>query len=141
MMLNLLVIGIFGFLGAITRFWVGTWGIWVYFPVLNATLIINIVGSFLLAVFLGGLMYNEKIPIAIRTGITTGFIGSFTTFSTFMIDIYSLSTVNYLLAITYLILSIILSFIVAVFGYRMSRNLVAIYKKRKRLMNKKRDKD
>jgi len=133
------MIGIFGFLGAITRYWIGTWDIWSYFPILNATLIINIAGSFLLAVFLGGLMYNKKIPIAIQTGITTGFIGSFTTFSTFMIDIYSLSTVNYLLAITYLILSIILSLIVAIFGYRMSRNLVAIYKKRNRLINSKKD--
>lgn len=53
------------------------------FPV--GTLIVNLVGSFLIG-FLWGLMERTSAPPAIRLFMLVGILGSFTTFSTFAFD-------------------------------------------------------
>ena len=88
----MLAVGLAGFFGAITRYLVGGW---VYrllpgtFPF--GTLTVNVLGSLLLgAVFQLG---TERAVLSpeLRIALGTGFLGAFTTFSSF-----SLETVNLL---------------------------------------------
>ncbi len=79
-----LIVGMGGFLGAVARFLVGTWIVnrcGASFP--WATFVINVSGSFLLGLIgtliLGRVLVNPHW----RLGVTVGFIGAYTTFSTF----------------------------------------------------------
>ena len=79
-----LVVGAGGFLGALARFWVGTWINSRYnglFP--WATFVINITGSFILG-FVATLLFNRVLVNPNwRFFVTVGFVGAYTTFSTF----------------------------------------------------------
>jgi fluoride exporter len=79
-------IAIGGMVGAILRFWIG---ILLFNPEAQfpfPTLTINLIGSFLLGWFVvhGSKKVRNKTLVA---GIQTGFLGSFTTFSTFNAEI------------------------------------------------------
>src|SRR3954447_2071252 len=50
------------------------------------TLIVNVVGSFLMGVFAGYFAYRAGIPQHVRLFLTTGILGGFTTFSAFSLD-------------------------------------------------------
>lgn len=79
-----LVVGAGGFLGAIARYLVGTWINSRYsglFP--WATFVINITGSFLLGLMATLLMNRVLINPNWRLFVTIGFVGAYTTFSTF----------------------------------------------------------
>lgn len=49
------------------------------------TLVVNVIGSFLLS-FLSSLGVAGMVPPAVRTAIGTGFLGAMTTFSTFELE-------------------------------------------------------
>jgi fluoride exporter len=78
-------IGIGGFFGAISRYWVSQQlgKLNVKLPI--ATFVVNIVGSFLLGFIIGSHL-SERITVLFGTG----FMGAFTTFSTFKLDIIKL---------------------------------------------------
>jgi fluoride exporter len=83
-MKNVLVVGLGGFLGAITRYGVGLAVARVWsgeFPL--GTFLINVSGSFVLGLF--STLATERLPIgpAWRLLVATGFVGAYTTFSTF----------------------------------------------------------
>jgi CrcB protein len=82
-MLRVLLVGAAGAAGALARYWVGTAVGLRSFP--WATLGINVLGSFLLGVVLGGPGANRWSPTA-TTAIAVGFLGAFTTFSTFAFE-------------------------------------------------------
>ncbi|SHJ93358.1 CrcB protein [Desulforamulus aeronauticus DSM 10349] len=68
----------------------------------------NLMGSFLLSFIAYGSSLKWNLPKKFILAINTGFIGSFTTFSTFSVD--TLQLVNngkYTLAISYVLISII----------------------------------
>ena len=50
------------------------------------TLIVNVVGSFLMGLLAGFFAYRAGIPQHMRLFLTTGILGGFTTFSTFSLD-------------------------------------------------------
>ena len=78
-----LAVGIGGAFGALSRYLISNWGIsWNNFP--YVTLGINFVGSFLLAYILTRQTFIRN-PL-IKLGVTTGFLGGFTTFSTFSLE-------------------------------------------------------
>ncbi|SFG51260.1 camphor resistance protein CrcB [Planifilum fulgidum] len=81
----ILWIGIGGFCGAIARFLIGSWLSGTVgasaFPV--ATFVINITGSFLLGLLAGG---ASSLTPQVMSALTVGFLGSFTTFSTFSVE-------------------------------------------------------
>ncbi|WP_237446641.1 fluoride efflux transporter FluC [Shimazuella alba] len=78
-----MVIGIAGALGVLLRYYVGIWipTSWILnFPL--GSLLINLVGSFFLSWFTVWSTCYSSMPTWFKTGITTGFIRSFTIFST-----------------------------------------------------------
>jgi CrcB protein len=50
------------------------------------TLIVNVLGSFIMGLLAGFFAYRAGIPQHVRLFLTTGILGGFTTFSTFSLD-------------------------------------------------------
>lgn len=78
------MVGIGGFLGAIARFWLGVYigtRIGARFP--YGTFVINVSGSFLIGLVLTVLAERSTLSANWRYLIPIGFIGAYTTFSTF----------------------------------------------------------
>lgn len=75
------VLGVYARFG-LTRFIQSLYG--QDFPL--ATLIVNLVGTFLLAFLFVQTLERVTISPAVRTGILTGGLGAFTTFSTFIME-------------------------------------------------------
>ena len=80
-------IGIGGFVGAVVRYginsWLTTrWG--AAFP--YGTLFVNLSGSFVLCLVIAMLGRGFDMAPALRLALTVGFLGSYTTFSTFSAD-------------------------------------------------------
>lgn len=80
-----LFIGIAGFVGSIMRWLVGRFfgQMNIHFPL--GTLVINITGSLLLGWFLAHAA-KHQVSDATRAIIGTGFVGAYTTFSTYMYE-------------------------------------------------------
>lgn len=85
-MLTLVFIAMGGFIGAICRFAVGSY-VKSYSPTSfpYSTLMINLLGSFSLGLIMG---WNIEGPMYSFLGI--GFMGAFTTFSTFKLEAFKL---------------------------------------------------
>ena len=99
-------VGIAGAIGAILRYLIGilffTNSLFPY-----TTLSINLIGSFLLAWFTNSLFKRLSLSPVFTTAIGTGFVGSFTTFSTLSIETVILFEKGHLLlGILYVLLSI-----------------------------------
>lgn len=85
-MRELAVIAVAGALGSMSRYGVSVWAVRRWgdtFPL--GTFIVNAAGSFLLGLVFG-MAVAGKLPKVARVGIGTGFMGAFTTFSTFSVD-------------------------------------------------------
>ena len=79
-LLMVLVVGLGGAAGALLRALAGRW-IRTAFPL--PTLLVNVIGSFILAVDYAGLPADSEI---VRALIGSGFCGALTTFSTFILE-------------------------------------------------------
>lgn len=82
-----LVIGAGAVLGANLRYLVSVWAVGQFgtgFP--WGTLLVNLVGSFLLAVFMAWAANHMALDPRVRLLVATGFFGAFTTFSTYASD-------------------------------------------------------
>ena len=83
-MREILAVGLGGFVGAVARYslagWVQQWS-GSRFPA--GTMLVNLVGCFAIGAFMAAT--QERVPLAPETRlfVTLGFLGSFTTFSTF----------------------------------------------------------
>ncbi len=125
MLRTLIAIAIFGTLGCWTRYGQTILMQNVYgreFPV--AVLSINVLGSFLIGFLFVETAERLAIDPAIRTGILTGFLGGYTTFSTFELETLMLvENGEFAKALLYLLLSIVLGFVAVFFGVYMARNL------------------
>lgn len=96
------------------------WGTW--FP--YATLIINVSGSFLMGFLFIETLERLTLPVPVRTGILTGFIGGYTTFSTYMMESLLLMEQGAVVRSgAYLLLSNLIGLVAAFFGAFLARNL------------------
>ncbi|MDR1362801.1 MAG: fluoride efflux transporter CrcB [Spirochaetaceae bacterium] len=91
-------------------------------PFPAGTLVVNIIGSFLIGI-LFSIFEKHRIPAEFRLFLTTGFLGAYTTFST-----YSLETVRYFvdgntkLAIINVVLSNAVCLIFTLIGMKFGKN-------------------
>ncbi|WP_394178398.1 fluoride efflux transporter CrcB [Marinomonas posidonica] len=118
-----LMIAFGGALGAVSRYgmtkWVNTY--WHHhFPF--ATMMVNLLGCVLMGVAF--VVISEKMPSLepYRPLIIVGFLGAFTTFSTFSLEIVSLIHMQaWLTALSYLLLSCILGVLGLAIGMALTR--------------------
>ncbi len=90
------------------------------------TLLVNILGCFILALFLTVAFEILEIDVDIRMGLSTGLLGAFTTFSTFCRETIELIWAGqHFPAFIYVALSIGLGFLGAFFGVVLARKVVA----------------
>lgn len=89
-MLSVLSIAAGGALGAVSRHFVnvGAASFGVAFP--WGTLIVNVVGSFVMGLAIGLFAHLWQPPQEVRSFLTVGFLGGLTTFSTFSLDAVTL---------------------------------------------------
>lgn len=107
---NYISVGFFAFFGGVLRAYLNL--IWS----LLGTFIVNIVGCFLLA-FLTYFFLNKRAPQWLTTGLMTGFVGAFTTFSSFHLDtLKQIQTTQATTAWIYFFASIIIGFGLANLG-------------------------
>lgn len=89
-----------------------------------ATLIINVLGSFLMGFIFIETLERLSVPPVIRTGVLTGFLGAFTTFSTFEMETLLLvQEGSGAKALLYIFLSVAAGFLAAFLGAYIARNL------------------
>jgi CrcB protein len=110
---KILAIGIGGAFGAIARYLINISSlsnIFQKFPF--PTFFINITGSFLIGFFL--ILLTDKFTTNenLRFAILVGFLGAFTTFSTFEVEIFGLvREKHFTTAFAYLFLSVLVGFV------------------------------
>jgi CrcB protein len=119
-----MLVGIGGTFGSITRYLLGKFiskHSKSKFPV--GTFIINITGALLLGLLTG----YEVISSNLYTLLGDGFLGAYTTFSTFMYEDFNLfQDRKKLNAFTYIISSIFIGVIVFVIGLRIGHKMIRI---------------
>lgn len=85
-----------------------------------ATLLANLLGSFLLGAAIGRLWPGA--PEWLRAGLGPGLLGGFTTFSAVMVSLIGLAEAReWPAAIAYLLLSVVLGLLAAALGLRVGR--------------------
>lgn len=127
MMKKCLYIGFFGFLGAMLRYYIKNIHIYHYKEVVPInTIIINVTGSFVLALILTVALEVLEIKEEIRLGIATGFLGAYTTFSTLCKDTVTLAKSGlYFSALNYVTVSTLLGLCAAYFGIVLAREYIS----------------
>lgn len=120
-----IAIAIFGVLGCWARFGQTNLVQAVYgrdFP--YATLSINVMGSFIMGFLFIETLERLTLSPALRTGILTGFLGGYTTFSTFEMETVLLAEGGEIFkAGLYVVLSVVLGFLAAFGGAYIARSL------------------
>ena len=121
----LLLIGLGGFAGAISRYLVDglvsdrtgggfPWG----------TLVVNVTGSFLLGLLFAMTAERAILPAEIRGPVMIGFIGAYTTFSTYMLESWILvDGGSYLPALANLGGSVVIGIVAVAAGLTLGRVL------------------
>ena len=104
-----LLIAGFGALGCVSRYFLSGW---VYgllgrsFP--YGTFVVNILGAFIIGLIMEFGIRSTTLPASLRTGLTVGFLGGLTTFSTFSYETFRLlEEGEFLIASTNVLVSVL----------------------------------
>lgn len=122
---KIIFVGVGGALGAVARYLINI------SPLANVsdkfplpTFVINITGSFLIGFLF--VMFTERVEVSenIRLALAVGFLGAFTTFSAFELEIFMLMRDRQVLtAFAYLALSVFTGFIGVLAGVALGRRI------------------
>ena len=120
---KILIVGVGGFIGANVRYWLGAWidaQFGLHFPL--GTFIINLTGSLLLGFIATITLERALIDPRWRLAIAVGFIGAYTTFSTFTYEsVKLLEAGSYGLAALNVVGSTVLGLVGAAIGIAIGR--------------------
>jgi len=98
-------------------------GVFEKFPL--PTFLINVSGSFVIGFLL--IFLTDKVTVShnLRMALVVGFLGAFTTFSTFESEVFGLIRERYfLLAVVYLVSSVVVGFVGLVSGVELAKRIV-----------------
>ncbi|MCM3568868.1 fluoride efflux transporter CrcB [Neobacillus mesonae] len=116
-----LFVGVGGMVGSIIRYLLSMAAISLWsseFPF--GTLFVNITGAFLLGWITNKFVLLKKLPPQILTALTTGIIGSYTTFSTFCLETVRLMNEDqYLFSFLYILISLLGGLVFVRIGLKM----------------------
>lgn len=121
-MIQWLLIALGGAVGALGRYWVS--------GVLNnaehklplGTLMVNLLGSFLMGVCFVLILERARLSPEMRPLLMTGFMGAFTTFSTFSLETVTLIQEGHIMsALIYILLSLVLCLVALYAGLWLTR--------------------
>jgi len=108
--MNWVAVAVGGALGAMARYAISTWIFQVSshkFP--YATLTVNVLGSFVMGILFVVIIERSALPVEMRSLWMIGFLGAFTTFSTFSLDALSLWQNGHLfMALLYVLATVVL---------------------------------
>ena len=122
-MLKYVMVGVGGCLGSILRFWLGTYigsRMGTRFP--YGTFVINITGSFLIGIVYAFMTARTQWSPNWRYLIPIGFIGGYTTFSSFEYEtLLTIQAGQVGLGLLYVVLSVVVGFVAVWGGVVMGR--------------------
>ena len=121
-----IAIAVGGSMGAVSRYWVSTTTYqWLGLAFPYGTLAVNLLGSLAMGFLSVLLVYRLQVSEEVRIGILSGFLGSFTTFSTFAIDTLELGMDDSVSkAMLYILLSVLLCVFGALAGLLAAKQLI-----------------
>lgn len=121
--MHLFFVGLGGFLGTVLRYWLsGAAQRWlsVDFPI--GTLVVNVLGCFVVGAFWSLVEYREWFGPEQRVFVTVGILGGFTTFSAFGYETFVLlRDREYLFAAINILGNMVLGFAAVTFGWTMAK--------------------
>jgi CrcB protein len=123
MLSSTIVVFFGGAIGAVTRFLISEWFPIAKFGIPLTIIIINFFGCFLMGVC-DGLFQNFTQNYKVRHFLTIGFLVSFTTFSSFSLEFFTLLRSNHFIeGVLYLIFSLVISLLGFLLGYSLIKVL------------------
>jgi CrcB protein len=126
-MIRVLLIGLAGALGTLSRYGVGVWAgkaLGASFP--YGTLIVNVTGCFLLALVAQIAISTTLLSPTMRLTLTTGFMGGLTTYSSFNYETTALlRDRGWAIGLTNVAITLIACFVAGLFGLMAAKLIVA----------------
>ncbi len=117
-MINFLLVALGGAVGACSRYALTLCFQGWNWPV--ATAICNLVGSFVIGLISGLLLFKLDPDGIIRPLVITGLLGGFTTFSSFSLDALKLlQSADFIGFTSYILLSVVLGLVFVAIGYKI----------------------
>jgi len=119
-----LAVAVGGALGALSRFGIGQWLADSGYAHLHpATFLVNVIGALLIGIlFIGAERFTLSEPA--RLGMSVGFLGAFTTFSAFLLQLLTdIQEGQVLRAVTYAAATVFLCLISCLVGRELARSV------------------